>query len=149
MPAKTWTDALLSQARELYESGKYSCAQIALRIGIKSRNAIIGQSHRKGWVNPNHRKGGTRKGDKKSRTTRIRKPILVQQPPEEPVRSDFLGIEFMDLQESQCRYPHGLTSPYLFCGNPTKEDSSYCAYHHGLCHEPTKLRGAFVSSQRF
>jgi len=48
---------------------------------------------------------------------------------------EFLGLSLIELDEHQCRYPQG-EGPFLFCGQPAQEDSSYCSYHHRICYFP-------------
>lgn len=37
-----------------------------------------------------------------------------------------------ELEDNDCRYPYG-NGPYLFCGDPKQEQSSYCSHHHSVC----------------
>lgn len=46
----------------------------------------------------------------------------------------FLGIPFARLKPGHCRYPRGTGADILFCGQPQKPDSSYCADCHRRCH---------------
>jgi len=60
----------------------------------------------------------------------------IKVPPQAP---DALNIAFDDLDNHHCRYATTANAPFLFCGSPKEGDSSYCAFHHALCHE--KARG--------
>lgn len=46
---------------------------------------------------------------------------------------EFLGLDLLDLDFGQCRYPQG-DGPVLFCGQPARNGSPYCDRHHKLCH---------------
>jgi len=39
----------------------------------------------------------------------------------------------LDLEDGDCRFPFGESAPYLFCGDPAQEKSSYCPAHHVKC----------------
>lgn len=153
MQISTWPDELSALAKALYESGKYKTKQIAAMIGHgKSKNAVVGKAHREGWHNPDPAKGGTKIGDKRPRQPRLWRGYVsapvIEQPAELPLPADFLGLPLESLAPNQCRYPSG-DGPYLFCGQPTEIDASYCRHHNALCHDPHKLRGVFVGSQKF
>ena len=135
-----WSDEIISKAKELYESGSCSCKQIALVIG-KTKNAVIGMSRRRKWVNPNPSKGGNLDG--RPRATFHRRvgslisvvPTASFEPPPLPKQQDFLGVGLMELDNNCCRFPDD-SEPYLFCGQPAIEHSSYCHYHHRLSYHP-------------
>ena len=97
-----------------------------------SRNAMIGAAKRRGM----RFGGGTplprKKTVRQEPVNIIRPKIVYEQPPEAPVPADFLGLTILDLPLNGCRYPSG-DGPYLFCGNPQRDGSSYCAYHHKKC----------------
>ncbi|MBB3313661.1 GcrA cell cycle regulator [Rhizobium sp. BK196] len=47
------------------------------------------------------------------------------------------NLSLLDLEWNDCRYAvSGEKEHTLFCGNTTDRDSSYCPYHHKLCHGP-------------
>ena len=139
MPA--WSDDILELARQLYEGGKHTTAQIARAVG-KTRNAVIGISHRKHWINPNPPIGGRAAivGPTAAPKRRVahraylKPPILAQKRPVAPVSMDFLGVGLMELEKGQCRYPHGEGRGIKFCGQPAEQ--SYCAVHQKLCYYP-------------
>lgn len=58
-------------------------------------------------------------------------------PPPEPARADptvfsMRRLTLMQLGPWTCRWPLGDAQPYLFCGNPTDPDRSYCPVHHRI-----------------
>ncbi len=50
------------------------------------------------------------------------------------------GVAFMDLARRDCRYPLGERDdpPTLFCGEPTRTGSPYCAFHHAVAYVRTR-----------
>jgi hypothetical protein len=69
-----------------------------------------------------------------------------------PKAQDHLGLSLLELKDgviSQCRFIHGdnTETPYTYCGQPARDGSSYCGFHHRLCYhkpDPTK-RSSFKS----
>ena len=134
-----WSDEILTKAKEMFESGLYSCRQIGDVIG-KSRNAVIGIARRRKWINPNPMKGGNI--ERKPRTFHRRVGCIisvVSTPAFEaeplPKQPDFLGVGLMELDNNCCRFPDD-SEPYVFCGQPAIEHSSYCKYHHRISYFP-------------
>ena len=37
----------------------------------------------------------------------------------------------LDLEHGECRWPFG-DGPFLFCGDPAQDNSSYCSGHHAI-----------------
>ena len=146
--APTWSPALEAQAKALYETGQYSAAQIAEKIGNgKSRNSIIGLANRRGWVNPTPMRNKTTKRQKTVRAPdfHFRKSVPLQ--PIEPrvvevPEPEFLGLSLLDLKANSCRYPRGgdkLGEKVFFCGQPCK-GGSWCRYHQTIVYNPQPLR---------
>ena len=42
--------------------------------------------------------------------------------------------DILSLRRGQCKFCVTDDTPFLFCGEPVREDSSYCAPHHTICH---------------
>lgn len=42
----------------------------------------------------------------------------------------------MEYNPKGCRFIVGINGTAQWCGKPGREDSSYCAEHHALCHVP-------------
>ncbi len=38
----------------------------------------------------------------------------------------------LELDDNDCRYAFG-DGPFLFCGDPKQDKSSYCVHHHRAC----------------
>jgi len=45
-------------------------------------------------------------------------------------------ITIYELTDQTCRWPQGERAPFVFCGCPVWETSSYCAEHEGLARSP-------------
>lgn len=126
---------------------RYSTAQLADLINRQTgsaftRNAIIGRAHRLGLINKRPVQSGpkVKKLPHENGTglaARLRAPrnyYDIPQVADEP-ELPFLNITFDDLDERHCRYLRGGDGkPFLYCGQPHKDNSSYCAFHHSICH---------------
>jgi GcrA cell cycle regulator len=124
--------------RKIWLERKLSASQIAGEFGV-SRNAILGKVFRLGLI-------GTRKASRHP-TAQIKAkaprrpawnppkpdPIIVDETPDAP---EFLCLGLLELTPKQCHYPHGDGVPYAFCGQPVRDGSSYCGYHHALAYYP-------------
>lgn len=42
--------------------------------------------------------------------------------------------DILSLRVGQCKFCVTADSPFLFCGDPVQEGSSYCPEHHARCH---------------
>lgn len=42
--------------------------------------------------------------------------------------------DILSIRKAECRYCITDDTPFLFCGDPVAEGSSYCEDHHELCH---------------
>lgn len=144
----TWTDDRVAQLKELWAGG-FSCSAIAKEIGDVTRCAVIGKIHRLGLPMPEtkiSRVGlpGKRKKEPSIRRTRRfvfgpRGPRFVLMPDlsyrDVKPEAGFRGLTLLQLKEGQCRYPSGGEGdePFLFCGQPVQEGSSYCPACHARC----------------
>ena len=48
-----------------------------------------------------------------------------------------LNVSLVDLEPGDCRYPTS-DAPFLFCGHPKQDGSSFCTPHHHLCWVPPR-----------
>lgn len=155
-PRNVWTDDAIAILRRAH--GEHlSFSQITMEINDEtgstfSRNAVIGKACRIGLVAAAPRMRNRVMLSRpprpprriKRKETRERLPTgdlppdtaLLQEIEAQPPPAEFLGIAFLDLQPRHCRYPRGGSNgePVLFCGQPKRDDSSYCAACHALCH---------------
>ena len=148
----TWTDERVAQLKELWAAG-HSAKVIAGNMGGLTRSAVIGKINRLGLPIPEKklRSVGLRRPprDKRisekrlKRTNRLvfshksRNFVLVPdfsfQDLAPPAKS--LGLTLFQLKDGQCRYASGGDDgePFLFCGQPVQEGSSYCPACHARC----------------
>lgn len=136
-----WTRERFEKAKSLWADG-LSASQIATELGGVTRSGVIGKLHREGCAK---REKGYRWGAKGQQRAKRKATytsgystlhrIVVSKERKQfkdidvPF-SDFLGITFDQLDETTCRFPRGDKAPYLFCGQPTQKDSSYCPHCH-------------------
>lgn len=151
-----WTEEREALLRELAPQGSntWVAKVINERTGSNfTRNAIIGKRARSGILSV--AKHGGRRGNQVPRKPYRRRSVGFQfrhsgprLAPDQSVFEDapeaeFLSIALLDLEHHQCRYARGGEGdkPYFFCGQPTKTDSSYCPFHHGIVWvKPTRNR---------
>jgi hypothetical protein len=138
-PKGFWTperDAVLRDLR----AKKFSYGVIAIELGGgATRNACISRGMRIGIPQTQR---VARVVAKKERniawSTKPRAPTLHV---EQPAPQGFLGITFGELQDHHCRFPRG-EGPFLFCGQPAIEGSSYCADCHRITHDRVSTQEA-------
>lgn len=122
VPQTEWTDELVARATGLVADGYYA-REVADRLGRGiTKNAVIGKMQRLGIPFPE----------------KDRRPSVVQvdfgrAPIRPPVSVYPLNVTFADLDVGQCKYPTTDDAPFLFCGHPQQDKSSYCPFHHNLC----------------
>jgi GcrA cell cycle regulator len=131
-----WTPEQTERLKGLWASGM-SARECAELLGV-TRNAVIGRVNRIGMP-PRERKT-TIKSTAALKPAR-RHPFASTAPikalpplatgPVEP-----LNIAFLELGPGQCRFAYGEHAPFTFCGQPQRDESSYCTAHHRLCYAP-------------
>lgn len=149
----SWTDSNVAILKRDWPLGKMA-ADIARELGI-SRKAVIGKANRLGLgVHPTRARDPNWKPRRVRRAERQRERELMRtltgsdfrrakSKPLPPVVSvNPLNLAFLDLRDGQCRYAVTENSPYLFCGHPVQEKSSYCPCHHRVCWTPYKRTSA-------
>ena len=127
---------------------KWSARQAAARISDMagypvSRNALIGKARRDHLGRfQSEGDGNYQRAPKKPRRQRESKnpaqftnikPAPIPLPPESPMQADFLCVPFDALERDMCRFPAG-DGPYVYCGQPVWNETSYCAWHQRLTH---------------
>lgn len=145
-----WTIERIELLRRMWADG-YSCSLIAGALGGGiTRNAVIGKAKRLNLTQHEKYRGHPdfkHKAHKpKGRRIVFHKPIptnehslvpdvMADDYDNRPMPAAFLGIKFMDLQPSHCRYPRGEGAALLFCGQPKRDEmTSYCAACHRRCY---------------
>jgi len=154
-----WSEDVIATLNDLWKT--LSATQIAERLNAQydlslTRNSIIGKLHRLGLTiqqkSEHHPK--TRGLIKPKRERKARRSILkvidggaaglrlVKRTAStvEPLRCvevEPLNLSIDEIGRGQCRYPYG-DGPFLFCGHPVHEGSSYCMAHHDLCWVPAR-----------
>lgn len=124
--------------------GPFSCKWLAAEINkrtgsVFTRNSIISKIHRMGLVKndplvierqerPKKPRDGRKLRKTSDRTTVVDLFADTLPPP------DFLGVPWLEAVNSKtCMYPEGAGQHMLFCGQPRKDESSYCPGHHAIC----------------
>lgn len=141
MPAidKLWTVENVEILRTLWDDG-LSASKIAVEIGGVTRSAVLGKAFRL-----NLTKRMTLHSVKRERSSLSPKPkkpkgYFGRQFAERKNEVEvvplpvFLGISFFETTKKTCMYPHGEGRLMMFCGQPRKEDSSFCLGHHRICY---------------
>lgn len=159
-----WTEHAVEQLKIMWATG-LTCREIAGALGNGiSKNATIGKARRLGLEprdpavsssSTNRKIPQTKRGNRPNRLAHgdrrlsqvLRRkaifapapaeptPAAVSAPPAEPTPYQFLSLTLEQLEHGQCRYPHG-EGPFLFCGAPSQENSSYCPRCHSVSYGP-------------
>lgn len=135
-----WNDArelLLISLIDEPHSCRWLAAEINKRTGSEfTRNSIIGKMHRMGLTKAQPKISSRQNRPKKPRNRRIRpKVVVVDMFADTLPPLDFLGVPFVETNNKTCMYPEGDGAHMLFCGQPCKDESSYCASHDRICHQ--------------
>ncbi len=126
---RAWDPALIERAKLLWNDGMKP-ADIGDLIG-KTRNSIIGMSHRQMWAarRTEPRKPRAQVKRQKPKTVRISTQAESIVPPT-VFKSKAGPVTLMERQDRQCCWPldgpHGAAQ--LFCGEFTY--TTYCEYHY-------------------
>lgn len=136
----SWPDELSGRLKQLWADG-LSASRIGVIIG-KSRNAVIGRARRLELPPRAPRKNPMELAERRKRPSGYQRYVAKHGPkpkvrPMEPIEEPVpLNIPFAEIADhGQCKFLYG-DGPFLACGHPTAESSSYCAYHHRLCWHP-------------
>lgn len=157
-----WTDERVDLLKKLWADG-YSCSVIAAEIGGITRNAVIGKVTRLGLPFRKTQKDGRPRGQRwkechrspgRRRFVFPTAPVLsgVASIVHAPKSPDHLGLTFDQLKPGlfQCRYIDGdvREGTHTYCGQPTLDGSSYCAFHHRICYTRPDNRKPFTAEGR-
>jgi len=144
-----WTDERLEQCRLGWIAGK-SASHIAQELGT-TRNAILGQVHRRNWADLAPKKAGTNadkvreaRAKREERRAAKLKPRInrawfaspTETPPEIDPPTKVIHKSFsengpktlMDLEPGDCRFVLG-DRDFLFCAAPALPEQAYCPVH--------------------
>lgn len=137
----TWASDAVESLRRLLLVEKLSASQIGQRLGL-TRNAVLGKVHRLGIGTGGPKPASTPRFEPTPRAharTRIETLAPTMTKKDEATAPPFLAVRFADLGPRACRYAceTEFHAPHTFCGQPVREGSAYCPYHHALCRAPT------------
>jgi GcrA cell cycle regulator len=134
-----WTIELINKVIRLWTVENRSASEIGVSEGL-SRSTVMGKLYRLGLL---HRGKPGKPASTPPTFHKRRQPprvspaaaihIEVNEVPNKP--KPFLGLWIDQLEPGDCRYPRDDQSaaPYQFCGQPTRQGSSYCGFHFERC----------------
>ena len=112
---------------------KLTYTEIAQRLSVEfnvqfTKNSCIGHGRRAGVPKrqPPRNYAGRRGRVLKPRPASVPKLQLTPRPKPRPKPGT---LTLMQLEPKDCRWPEGDRAPFLFCGLPQLEGSSYCPAH--------------------
>jgi hypothetical protein len=141
LPSRWLTQLLDQRLIELHKltgPDELSFTEIAWRLNDEfsmhmSRNAVIGRANRMHLpARPTFKRNGrpVKVVAKKLAVTFVKK---IKPKPAAPAKPRNLSL--LQLQHHDCRYATaGAEAPYLYCGNPVVETTSWCPIHFKLVH---------------
>lgn len=155
-----WTDERVAALRQMWADGN-SAGMIARRLGLPSRNAVIGKVYRLGLP---CRKTHSRKDKPQRQTAFLKRPIKARRPtarspltglplerppipPSEPyvpttAADDVARIfDVQQLQDTHCRWPVGEPEQpgFGFCGCTKVPGLPYCRDHAARAYVPVQV----------
>jgi len=150
-----WTEERTQELKHLWEERVLSASQIARRLGLDTRSAVIGKLNRLGLrrpdavvselksTGPKHQRALERQARKFAQTSGVGSDATEIKPDlSDPPISECVSL--VDLKLGQCRWPVGS----LFCARPTSQRGfgSYCEGHHRRSVQPAPKRksGHFI-----
>jgi GcrA cell cycle regulator len=164
MPANIWPKARDEELMRLHALVPHlSARQIAVELncGI-TRNAVIGRIHRLNLPLRGKCKAAlkVKKSPKRTQVLRVVRAnsnstqlrmyeaAQIEIAPLRCAEIMPLNLSLVDLALNDCRYPVTGDAPFLFCGHPKMEGSSYCRPHFGLSLRQTRTNSEAVSQAR-
>ena len=159
-----WSDAHCAELTRLLAGGmiyREIAATLNFQFGTSySKNAIVGKVQRLGLTAPEKPKAPpyVRKPKKSTANTgrhlivdrivrangnsnamRVIKTVEMEQYRLHCVEIEPRNVSLIDLESGDCRYPTSADAPFLFCGHPKQEGSSYCTPHRFLTSEKPRV----------
>lgn len=135
MPKPTWTHAQEIELIDLINM-KISANEAAKKVG-RSRNSVIGKSHRLGlsFLYKPKKRTGAKPGNRNANGGIFKIHELVEPiaPPKQP---EFLGLTLFEMNDgfNQCRF----IDDKLYCGQPS--EGSWCSYHRKIVYHSISER---------
>ena len=132
-----WSPELDATVRDLWVAGA-SGSQIAAKLGLVSRSAVISRAWRMGWQRPGllPRKVQGRR-PKPRPLPRIRPEPKRKPEPDWHARLEpawpATALPILEAGFGQCRFPLSERPDWLVCGQPTMYCSSWCEHHYAIC----------------
>ena len=139
--SETWTDAKVEQLTKLWAEG-FSFSAIGEQLGL-NRNQVCGKINRLQLPEPEKKMNNPRGVSHVVRKRRVetrQKTLYELFVPRsaDDLADKSLNVSFDDIDRAtQCVFPFG-DGPFVFCGHPKAEGSSYCEGHHLICWEPAR-----------
>lgn len=131
----SWTEERIDTLKTLWAAG-LSCSQIANKLELTSKNAVIGKVHRLGLEKRVKTPQERPSGSALKRRPRASKRPLGYGPPTRPspfqaraVEQPSLQVPLLELHSGQCRFPTHENGQHLFCGQAAERAEVYCAAH--------------------
>lgn len=137
-----WTDEKVAQLTELWNVTGLSAVEIAARLGLVSRSAVLGKARRIGLAK---RRGVTPRIPHPDSLKPKRPPRAVpagarqhRPKPEVPFKPQgsawepvpgVVPLPLLDLKSGQCKWPVSQDAPFLFCAAPVEPGAPYCPHH--------------------
>ncbi len=155
--AGDWTTERVKLLETRWAEG-LSAAAIAYELGGVTRSAVIGKIHRCGFQAPPEKAAMTANRPQRKpgwkpvvwkppmsqeeRAQRQAAKMLQTLTRPQPRRHEYLNLTFDQLAYGDCRFPIGDRPPFLYCGHPTVNLSSWCQHCFEVTHAPPKRREA-------
>jgi hypothetical protein len=136
----SWDEDSGATVKRLWDEGR-NASEIGRTLG-RTRSAILGYIHRKGWQR--HRtknrvthvrydpdvKPGPKPPPRPTLAERVKLPIAAKTPIiPEPLA---LFKTLVALADNECHFAVTKDAPHSFCGQPTADRSSYCPHHRAV-----------------
>ena len=149
-----WDDRQIDILKAEWPKGKLSSSEIGNLVG-KSRNAVIGKSHRLKLGNrtpSGDRRSGSDRKERPPRVKTIRAPKIAMAIikkatpprfyPEAVPLTTKPPISIGELKAQTCRAPvgHGQDGLVVYCGDFTFADKPYCEGHCAMYYAPPRER---------
>lgn len=145
----SWDEDSSATVKKLWDDGA-NASEIGRTLG-RTRSAVLGFIHRKGWqrnrtgntvvrLKPFQPKPGPKPPPRPTVADRVKLPIAARAPiiPEPPA----LFKTIVALAHDECHFAVSKDSPHVFCGQPTADRSSYCPHHRAVTTRIVSLEGA-------